>query len=94
MEDDDADGRTPDPTQEGPRPSTHGVIDEEMPDADEEPVREPTPVEQPPPSKPVELKEEVTVQGGRRRGKRQVMKKKTLKDEEGYLGKWQMLSNH
>ncbi|KAJ5952760.1 uncharacterized protein N7479_011173 [Penicillium vulpinum] len=58
--------------------------DEEMPDADEEP-REPTPVEQPPPSKPVELKEEVTVQGGRRRGKRQVMKKKTVKDEEGYL---------
>ncbi|KAJ5558437.1 hypothetical protein N7461_002409 [Penicillium sp. DV-2018c] len=58
--------------------------DEEMPDADEEP-REPTPVEQPPPSKPAELKEEVTVQGGRRRGKRQVMKKKTVKDEEGYL---------
>jgi hypothetical protein len=56
-----------------------------MPDADEEP-REPTPVEQPPPSKPAELKEEVTVQGGRRRGKRQVMKKKTVKDEEGYLG--------
>ncbi|KAJ6119746.1 Six-hairpin glycosidase [Penicillium sp. IBT 18751x] len=59
--------------------------DEDMPDADEEPAREPTPVEQPPPSKPVELKEEVTVQGGRRRGKRQVMKKKTVKDEEGYL---------
>lgn len=59
--------------------------DEEMPDANEEP-REPTPVEQPPPSKPAELKEEVTVQGGRRRGKRQVMKKKTVKDEEGYLG--------
>jgi DNA polymerase delta subunit 3 len=58
-----------------------------MPDADEEAVREPTPVEQPPPSKPAELKEEVTVQGGRRRGKRQVMKKKTVKDEEGYLGK-------
>jgi hypothetical protein len=36
--------------------------------------------------KPAELKEEVTVQGGRRRGKRQVMKKKTVKDEEGYLG--------
>ncbi|KXG52688.1 Six-hairpin glycosidase [Penicillium griseofulvum] len=58
--------------------------DEEMPDADEEP-REPTPVEQLPPSKPAELKEEVTVQGGRRRGKRQVMMKKTVKDEEGYL---------
>ncbi|KAJ5315505.1 DNA polymerase subunit Cdc27 [Penicillium atrosanguineum] len=85
MEDDDADGRAPESLNEGPSPSTHGVADEEMPDADEEPVREPTPVEQPPPSKPVELKEEVTVQGGRRRGKRQVMKKKTVKDEEGYL---------
>ncbi|KAJ5457929.1 hypothetical protein N7475_009317 [Penicillium sp. IBT 31633x] len=58
--------------------------DEEMPDADDEP-REPTPIEQPPPFKPAELKEEVSVQGGRRRGKRQVMKKKTVKDEEGYL---------
>lgn len=62
-------------------------IDEEMPDADEEPEREPTPVEQPLPPKSAELKEEVTVQGGRRRGKRQVMKKRTIKDEEGYLGK-------
>ncbi|KAJ5257002.1 hypothetical protein N7478_013106 [Penicillium angulare] len=63
--------------------------DEEMPDADdeepEEPEREPTPVEQPPVAKPVELKEEVTVQGGRRRGKRQIMKKRTVKDDEGYL---------
>lgn len=61
-----------------------------MADADEEPQREPTPVEQapPPPSKPAELKEEVTVQGGRRRGRRQVMKKKTIKDEEGYLGQY------
>ena len=57
-----------------------------MPDADEEPEREPTPVEQPPPSKPAELKEHVTVNGGRRRGKRQVMKKTTVKDEEGFLG--------
>ncbi|CAG8128988.1 unnamed protein product [Penicillium olsonii] len=59
--------------------------DEEMPDADEEPQRELTPVEAPPPIKPAELKEEVTVQGGRRRGKRQVMKKTTVKDEEGFL---------
>jgi DNA polymerase delta subunit 3 len=29
----------------------------------------------------------VTVQNGRRRGRRRVMKKKTVKDEEGYLGK-------
>lgn len=60
--------------------------DEEMPDADEEPEREITPVEAPPPIKPAELKEEVTVNGGRRRGKRQVMKKTTVKDEEGFLG--------
>ena len=65
-----------------------------MIDADEELQRDPTPEEQPPPlpSKPVELKEEVTVQGGRRRGRRQVMKKRTVKDEEGYLGKyWQLI---
>jgi DNA polymerase delta subunit 3 len=61
-----------------------------MPDADEEPEpeREQTPVEQPPPPRPTQLKEEATVQGGRRRGKRQVIKKRTLKDEEGYLGKF------
>lgn len=96
MEDDDADGGTPEPKIQGPRPIAHGITDEEMPDADEEvePVREPTPVEQPPPSKPAELKEEVTVQGGRRRGKRQVMKKRTVKDEEGYLGKKSLSSNH
>lgn len=29
----------------------------------------------------------VSVQNGRRRGKRRVMKKKTVKDEEGYLGR-------
>ena len=62
-----------------------------MPDADEEPAREPTPVEEVPPPKAVELKEEVTVQGGRRRGKRQVMKKRTVKDEEGYLGRFCLL---
>lgn len=85
MEDDDADGML---VPSAIRPTmTYGVIDEEMPDADEEPEREPTPVEQPPPPKPTELKEEATVQGGRRRGKRQVMKKVTIKDEEGYLGK-------
>lgn len=33
-----------------------------------------------------EPKETVTVQGGRRRGKRKIMKKKTVKDDEGYLG--------
>jgi DNA polymerase delta subunit 3 len=28
----------------------------------------------------------VSVQGGRRRGRRKVTKKKTVKDEDGYLG--------
>ncbi|KAL1875971.1 CDC27 protein [Paecilomyces lecythidis] len=63
--------------------------DEDMPDAPqeesapepEEPQPEDTPKEEAP-----EPKEEVVVQGGRRRGKRKVMKKKTIKDEEGYLG--------
>jgi DNA polymerase delta subunit 3 len=39
------------------------------------------------PSPPVEeQKETLTVENGRRRGRRRVMKKKTVKDEEGYLG--------
>lgn len=33
-----------------------------------------------------EPKEYVEISGGRRRGKRRVMKKKTMRDEEGYLG--------
>lgn len=34
-----------------------------------------------------EPKESVVVENGRRRGRRRVMKKKTVKDEDGYLGK-------
>lgn len=34
-----------------------------------------------------EHKESVVVENGRRRGRRRVMKKKTVKDEDGYLGK-------
>lgn len=34
-----------------------------------------------------EPKETMTVENGRRRGRRRVMKKKTVKDDEGYLGK-------
>lgn len=33
-----------------------------------------------------EPKETVTIENGRRRGKRRIMKKKTVKDEDGYLG--------
>lgn len=57
--------------------------DEEMPDA-AEPAEEAPTIGQPP--KKEELKEQVTIVGGRRRGRRQIMKKKTVKDEEGYLG--------
>ncbi|KAE8375849.1 DNA polymerase subunit Cdc27 [Aspergillus bertholletiae] len=57
--------------------------DEEMPDATE-PLEESKPIDQPPPKK-LELKEEITIQGGRRRGRRQVMKKQVRKDDEGYL---------
>ncbi|KAH8594485.1 DNA polymerase subunit Cdc27 [Bisporella sp. PMI_857] len=63
-----------------------------MEDDDEEEEAVPTP----PPEeeetilediKPVKEEEPVvTVSDGRRRGKRRVMKKKTIKDEEGYLG--------
>lgn len=38
-------------------------------------------------SKPAGAEATVTVQGGRRRGRRKVMKKKKVKDEDGYLGK-------
>jgi DNA polymerase delta subunit 3 len=38
-------------------------------------------------AKQEEPKETLTVENGRRRGRRRVMKKKTVKDDEGYLGK-------
>ena len=50
---------------------------EEEPSQTSEPI--PTPKE--PSPEPA-----VTVTGGRRRGRRKIMKKKTIKDEEGYLG--------
>ena len=37
---------------------------------------------------PTESETAVTVTNGRRRGRRRVMKKKKVKDEEGYLGEW------
>jgi DNA polymerase delta subunit 3 len=38
----------------------------------------------------------VSVENGRRRGRRRVMKKKKVKDEDGYLGKYisQAMSDH
>jgi DNA polymerase delta subunit 3 len=61
--------------------------DESMADvpAVEEAVDEGSPIDKKPEAE--ELEETVTVSGGRRRGRRRVMKKKTMKDEEGYMGK-------
>ncbi|KAF1994816.1 hypothetical protein P154DRAFT_501321 [Amniculicola lignicola CBS 123094] len=60
--------------------------DEEMPDAPvtEDKDSQDAPVDKAPIAQPAES-ETVTVQGGRRRGRRRVMKKKTVKDEDGYL---------
>jgi hypothetical protein len=70
----------------------------EMMDDDDEPMADVPPVEEaldegsPIDSQPKveEPTETVTVTEGRRRGKRRVMKKKTMKDEEGYLGKFML----
>lgn len=74
---------------------TDPYTDEEMPDAEsaeeQEAELEPEPEPEPEPEakpEPEEPKHEVTVSNGRRRGKRKVMKKKTKKDEEGYLGEY------
>ncbi|KAF2829352.1 hypothetical protein CC86DRAFT_444450 [Ophiobolus disseminans] len=60
--------------------------DEDMPDAptDGESQPEPTPAASADISEPAET-ETVTVENGRRRGRRRVMKKKKVKDEDGYL---------
>lgn len=61
-----------------------------MPDATETPIQsateesQQTELQKEPEPEP---KETVTIQGGRRRGKRKITKKKTVKDDEGYLGK-------
>lgn len=52
----------------------------------EEPDSQDAPLDKEP-AKPVDSQEAVTSQGGRRRGRRRVMKKKTVQDEDGYLGK-------
>ncbi|KAL1591380.1 hypothetical protein SLS60_011993 [Paraconiothyrium brasiliense] len=61
--------------------------DVDMPDApvEEEKDSQDAPIDKEPPSKPSESEATVTVQGGRRRGRRRVMKKKKVKDEDGYL---------
>ncbi|KAF1966083.1 hypothetical protein BU23DRAFT_560540 [Bimuria novae-zelandiae CBS 107.79] len=61
--------------------------DVDMPDAptEEEKDSQDAPIDKEAPSKPAESEATVTVQGGRRRGRRRVMKKKKVKDEDGYL---------
>ena len=63
--------------------------DEPMEDADSpavEPQEPENAIDKADDQKDEEPKENVTVENGRRRGRRRVMKKKTVKDEEGYLG--------
>ena len=57
--------------------------DEEMEGTGEELSQNSEPIPTPKEASPEPA---VTVSGGRRRGRRKVMKKKTIKDEEGYLG--------
>jgi DNA polymerase delta subunit 3 len=64
-----------------------------MPDAPLEAESQPeaTPNDDPETPEP-EGEATVTVQDGRRRGRRRVMKKKKVKDEDGYLGKQNLLA--
>ena len=63
--------------------------DEEMPDAAEtQPETTPAATATADTPEPTESETAVTVTNGRRRGRRRVMKKKKVKDEEGYLGEW------
>lgn len=71
-----------------------GGEDEEMADAPElPPTEEPELAEtlQSEEAPKAEPEEEVSAPKGRRRGRRQVMKKITTKDEEGYLGTYQFV---
>jgi len=65
------------------------VVEEESEDEgeDEDPESEPLAAEEPGEKKPRPEPTPV-VSGGRRRGRRRVMKKRTMKDEEGYLGRF------
>lgn len=63
--------------------------DDEMPDAPTEADSQPeaTPTQKSDSPEPADGESTVTVEAGRRRGRRRVMKKKKVKDEDGYLGK-------
>ena len=59
-----------------------------MPDApEEEKDSQDAPVDKETSPVPSQNETAVTVQGGRRRGRRRVMKKVKARDEDGYLGK-------
>lgn len=60
-----------------------------MPDAPAEAESQPdsAPASNPDTPEPSQGEATVTVENGRRRGRRRVMKKKKVKDEDGYLGK-------
>jgi len=63
-----------------------------MPDAPpaEETDSQDAPLDKVAPSKPAE-NEMITIQGGRRRGRRRVMVKKRIKNEDGYMGKCHLM---
>lgn len=100
-DDDDGDSGLPeDPAvsePSGPSKKDRKADLEAMMDMDDEPMEDASPTpeaeqedEEEQHDKPAakeEPNESVTVENGRRRGRRRVMKKKTVKDEEGYLGK-------
>lgn len=54
--------------------------------AEEQEDSQDAPLDEEPSPKPAESETITTVQGGRRRGRRRVMQKKKVKDEDGYLG--------
>jgi DNA polymerase delta subunit 3 len=64
------------------------MVDDDMPDAPNtnDPEIHATPVATPETIELSQSETTVSVQNGRRRGRRRVMKKKKVKDEEGYLG--------
>lgn len=68
-----------------------GMLDEDMadvPPAEDEPIEEEeqaAPIDVAPPKDTHQSETNVQVEGGRRRGRRRVMKKKVSKDAEGYL---------
>lgn len=60
--------------------------DEPMEDAPTPTLESQNPIDKSEVQQEIEPKEDVTIENGRRRGRRRVMRKKTVKDEEGYLG--------